>query len=129
MRQTTRRLVWFSLLILLQQVVATPVAIIFRWPYQVNGPGDPNNVASEFVSSGTAISAPVTILAVLVLLTLLVTSPRWWGTLSAALFCLVAVLMVIGSLGEAFAPPTFDVPRTVLVASGVVGGALGAVRG
>jgi hypothetical protein len=34
------------------------------------------------------------------------------------------VLTFIGSLGEAFAPSTPDVPRAVLVTSGVVGGIL-----
>ncbi len=36
----------------------------------------------------------------------------------------MAVFTFIGSLGEAFAPYTPDVPRAVLVTSGVVGGLL-----
>ena len=38
--------------------------------------------------------------------------------------CLLAVLTFVGSLGEAFAPSTPDVPRAVLITSGVVGGLL-----
>jgi uncharacterized membrane protein YgaE (UPF0421/DUF939 family) len=60
----------------------------------------------------------------LVVFVLLAPSRRWWGTLGVAGLCLLAVLTLIGSLGEAFAPATPDVPRTVLVTSGVVGGIL-----
>ena len=127
MRPSTRRLVWFAFIVLLLQVVvAIPVAIIFRWPYQFGGPGDPNSVARDVVFAGTAISAPVIpILVALAALTVLVRSPRWWGTLSAVAFCVVAVLIVIGGLGEAFAPSTPDVPRAVLITSGAVSAALG----
>ena len=35
--------------------------------------------------------------------------------------CLLAVVTFVGSMGEAFAPSTPDVPRAVLVASGILG--------
>jgi len=78
MKTTTKRLVVFAILLLALEVVAIPVAIIFRLAYQFGGRGDPSKVGSDFVFSGTAISAPVVpILLGLVLLILLVRSSRW----------------------------------------------------
>jgi hypothetical protein len=37
---------------------------------------------------------------------------------------LLSVVFIIGSLGEAFAEPTPDVPRAALITSGVVGALL-----
>lgn len=125
MKPTTKRLVAFAILLLALQIVAIPVAIGFKLAYQFGGPGDPNKVASDFFFSGTAITAPVVpILLALVLLIILVRNARWWGTLGAVGFCIVALLMFIGSLGEVLAPDTPDVPRWVLVASGVVNAGL-----
>ncbi len=57
----------------------------------------------------------------LVVFTLLASSRRWWGTLGVVGLCLLAVVTFVGAMGEAFAPATPDVPRAVLVLSGVLG--------
>jgi hypothetical protein len=44
-----------------------------------------------------------------------------WRTVGLVVICLLCVLFVVGSLGELFAEPTVDVPRWVLVASGLGG--------
>lgn len=121
MRPTTRKLISVSILFLVVSIVGAIVSIIARWPAQFGGPGSPNNVASEFVYRGTALAAPLfPIMFLFVVFILLVPSQRWWGTVGVVGLCLLAVLMFIGALGEAFAPPTPDVPKAVLVTSGVV---------
>jgi hypothetical protein len=67
-------------------------------------------VAEEFLSRGTALSPPLSVMVVLVVFALLATSRRWWGALGAGGLCLLAVVTFIGSMGEVFAPSTPDVP-------------------
>jgi hypothetical protein len=47
----------------------------------------------------------------------------WRGAVrtGAGLLSLVAVAMLVGSLGEAFAAATADTPKAVLVSSGAIG--------
>lgn len=122
MRPTTRMVLSISILFLVVSIVGAIISIAAGWPAQFGGPGDPDNVASEFVYRGTALAAPLfPIIVLLVVFNLLVLSQRWWGTVGVVGLCLLAVLMFIGSLGEAFAPHTPAVPRLALVISGVVG--------
>jgi hypothetical protein len=77
------------------------------------------DAGAEALSRGTALSAPLLPLLVLgVSLNLL-----WRGALrtGAALLSLVAVAMLIGSLGEAFAPATADNAEGRLMISGAIG--------
>ena len=83
-------------------------------------------MAGEFVVRGTATAPPVYVMAALAVPALLATGRRWWGTLAVVGLCALAALTFVGSLGEALAPPTSDVPRAVLLASSVVGGLLAA---
>ncbi len=122
MRPATRRLISISTLVLVVSIVGAVISIVAGWPAQFGGPGDPDNVASEFVYRGTALAAPLfPIMVLLVVFILLVPSQRWWGTVGVVGLCLLAVLMFIGSIGEAFAPHTPDVTRATLVISSVVG--------
>ena len=121
MRPTTRRLVSFAVLIFVVWVVGTVVSVVAGWPAQFGGPGNPNNVAGEFLSRGTALSPPLSVMVALVVFVLLARSRRWWGTLGVVGLCLLAVATFVGAMGEAFAPATPDVPRAVLVLSGVLG--------
>lgn len=126
MNQTTRRVRTVATMILAVQAVAIPVGILYRWPYQFGGPGDPDRVASDFLVNGTAVSIPVVpVLILLLLFRFLVRSRNGWGTLAAVGLCILGVLVTIASLGEAFAPHTPDVPRWALVLSGVVNGGSG----
>ena len=126
MRMATRRLVSVAVLTLLVWTFGTVIAVVAGWPAQFGGPGDPGNVAGEFVGRGTAFSPPLLPMIALMVFIVLALSRRWWGAVGALGMCFLAVLTFIGSLGEAFAPSTPDVPRAVLVASGVVGGLLSA---
>ena len=121
MRPTTRRLVSFAVLIFVVWVVGTVVSVVAGWPAQFGGPGNPNNVAGEFLSRGTALSPPLSVMVALVVFVFLARSRRWWGTLGVVGLCLLAVATFVGAMGEALAPATPDVPRAVLVLSGVLG--------
>jgi hypothetical protein len=125
MRPTTRRLVSVAVLIFVVWVVCTLVSILAGWPAQFGGPGNPNNVAGEFLNRGTALAPPLFVMVAFVVFVVLVPNQRWWGVLGVVGLCLLAVLTVVGSLGEALAPSTPDVPRAVLVASGILGVVLG----
>ena len=127
MRPTTRRLVSVATLIFVASAVGAVLALVFGWPTQFDGSGNPEITASEFVTGGTATSIPVVPWAALALFALLARSRRWWGTAAAVGLCLLAVLFFIGGMGEAFAPPTPYVPRAVLIGSGSVYGLLAVV--
>jgi len=104
--------------------LGTLVCVVAGWPAQFGGPGNPDEVAMEFLSRGTALSPPSWLMVALVMFALLARSSRWWGTLGVVGLCPLAVVTFIGSLGEAFAPATPDVPRAVLVSCGVLGAVL-----
>ena len=123
-RPTTRRLTVAAAVALGVWALGAVLAVAARWPAQFGGSGDPDAVAAEFVARGTATAPPLPLLVVVAGLALLARSRRWWGTAAVAGLCVVAVLTLVGSLGEALAPPTPDVPRAVLVASGAVGAAV-----
>ena len=125
MRPTTRRLFSVAVLIFIASVVGLVLALIFQWPTQLGGSGNPNITAGELVAKGTVTSLPIFPWIALTVFALLACSRRWWGTIAVAVLCLLGALFIFGGLGEAFAPSTPYVPRAVLVASGVVYGGLG----
>ncbi|CAA9444672.1 MAG: hypothetical protein AVDCRST_MAG78-2759 [uncultured Rubrobacteraceae bacterium] len=106
-------------------IVGLVLALIFQWPTQFDGSGNPNVTAEEVVTGGTATSIPLVPWIVLIVFTLLARSRRWWGTLAVVVLCLLGAIFILGGLGEAFAPPNPFVPRAVLIAAGVVYGGLG----
>ncbi len=114
-----------AVLIFIASVVGLVLALIFQWPTQLGGSGNPNITAGELVAKGTVISLPLYPWIALTIFALLARSRRWWGTLAVVVLCLLGALFIFGGLGEAFAPSTPYVPRAVLVASGVVFGGLG----
>ena len=120
MRPTIQRLLSISVLIFIVSVVGLVLAIVFQWPTQFDGSGNPNVTAGEVVTGGTATSNTLVTWIALVVFAYLARSRRWWGTLAVAILCFLGVIFIIGGLGEAFAPPTPYVPRAVLVAAGVV---------
>jgi hypothetical protein len=123
---TTRRLFLVAVLINVVSVVGLVLALIFQWPAQLGGgSGNPNITAEELVANGTVTSLPLYPWIALIVFALLARSRRWWGTLAVVVLCLLGALFIFGGLGEAFAPSTPYVPRTVLIAAGVVYGGLG----
>jgi hypothetical protein len=102
-------------------VAAAAVSLVARWPYQFGGHGSRDHMLSDFLQSGTALAPPLVVLIIFGLSALLVRRRDAWGSAGCALVALLAVLMAAGSLGEAFARATPDVPRAVQVCSGAFG--------
>jgi hypothetical protein len=106
-------------------VIGTIVAIAVGWPAQLGGPGDAENVAAEALSRGTALSPPAAPVVVYAIALWLATRRRVAGTVGTVLLMVLSLVFMAGGLGETFAPSTPDVPRAVLVLSGVVATLLG----
>ena len=82
MRARTRRLFSVAVLIFIASVVG--LALIFEWPTQLDGSGNPNITAEELVANGTATSLPLYPWIALTAFALFARSRRWWGTISVA---------------------------------------------
>lgn len=106
-------------------VVGAIVSIAARWPHQFGGQGDRGSMLADFVRSGTALAPPLPFLVLFVLVSVLVRRPDRWGTGARFVLLALSAVMIMASLGEAFAAPTPDVPRAVQVFSGVWGSAAG----
>jgi hypothetical protein len=102
-------------------VAAAAVSVIARWPYQFGGHGSRAHMLSDFLKSGTALAPPLAILILLGVSAVLVRRRDAWGTVGSAVVAALSVLMVAGSLGEAFAKATPDVPQAVQAFSGAFG--------
>jgi hypothetical protein len=120
MRPTTQRLFSVAVLIFAVSVVGLILAVIFKWPTQFDGSGNPNVTAGEAIAGDTVTSLPLFPWIALAVFGLLARSRRWGGTLAVLVLSLLGALFVLGGLGEAFAPSSPYVSRTVLVAAGVV---------
>ena len=120
MRPTTQRLFSVAVLICAVSVLGLIPAVIFQWPTQFDGSGNPNATAGEAVTGGTVTSLPLFPWIALAVFALLVRSRRWWRSLAVLVLCFLGALFVLGGLGEAFARSTLYVPRAVLVTAGVV---------
>jgi hypothetical protein len=66
-------------------------------------------------------SAPVGLLVALVVIGFLATRDGILGQVADWLAFVVAAFLVVGSLGETFAPDPVTTPRGILVVSGIVG--------
>lgn len=102
-------------------LIGAAISVGARWPAQFGGQGDPNSVAIEFVTRGTALAAPLPLVVVFGGLILLARRRDRWERIGIVGIMGLSILFLIGSIGEAFAPPTPDVPRSILMASGVIG--------
>lgn len=114
------RLLITGTLLLALMVIGGAVSIAAGWPAQLGGGGDPNNVAGEALTRGTAFSPPLVPLLVFVVTLAVSLRHGVVGVIATVLLILVSVALIVGGLGEAFAAPTPDVPRLVLVLSGLV---------
>lgn len=120
MRPTGQRLFSVAVLICAVSDLGLILAVVFQWPTQFDGSGNPNVTAGGIVTGGTVTSLPLFPWIALAVFALLVRSRRWWGSLAVLVLCFLGALFVLGGLGEAFAPSTPYVPRAVLVPAGVV---------
>ncbi len=107
-----------ALVNVLWNVVMTFVAIAIDAPSQFGIVGtDP---AKEWVTSGTAISAPPLPLVVLIVGTLLATRRGIVRILGWALVVATAAMYVIGGIGELVGDPTSQTSRGELLFGGIV---------
>jgi hypothetical protein len=120
MRPTGQRLFSVAVLICAVSDLGLILAVVFQWPTQFDGSGNPNVTAGGIVTGDTVTSLPLFPWIALAVFALLVRSRRWWGSLAMLVLCFLGALFVLGGLGEAFAPSTPYVPRAVLVTAGVV---------
>lgn len=120
------RLSVFALVVLLANVFTTALAVAANWPSQFGGVVG-TDAGQEWLSRGTAISAPLAPVVCFVLIAILVRVAGWVGWLGIVLTFLTGVLVLVGGMGELIAEPTDDVPRAVLTAAGVLWGVTAAV--
>jgi hypothetical protein len=116
----------FAVFVVALEAVLTVVGVAAEWPTQFGDPGDPDDVARAWIGRGTAVSAPLGPISVLLAAAILSRRRDRWELVGVGLIAVVALLMCIGALGEAFAEATPDVPRGVLVGSGILGVAIAA---
>ena len=126
MNTASTRISVFALVVLVANVLAAALAVAVNWPSQFGGVVG-TDAGQEWLTRGTAISAPLAPAVCFVLTAILVRLPGWVGWLGIGLTFLTGVLVLVGGLGELVAEPTADVTRPVLVASGVVWGVVAAV--
>ncbi len=120
------RLSVFALVVLIANCLAAALAVAVNWPSQF-GDVVGTDAGQDWLSRGTAISAPLAPATCFVLVAILVRRPTWVGWLGIGLAFLTGILVLVGGMGELVAEPTADVPRAVLVASGVLWGVVAAV--
>ncbi|CAA9329818.1 MAG: hypothetical protein AVDCRST_MAG29-974 [uncultured Nocardioidaceae bacterium] len=111
------RLRKFTLAVLVLNVVAAGIAIVVNLPAQFGGVG--TDASEEFLTRGTAISAPALPVVLMLLVLLLVTRRDRWGWLGIGLALLTAVTVGVGGFGEMAAEPTADTSKAVLTAAGI----------
>ncbi|HJR44637.1 MAG TPA: hypothetical protein VJ927_03445 [Actinomycetota bacterium] len=97
------------------------VSIVAGWPAQFGGSGDPDQVGAEFFTRGTALAPPFVPLLLFAIFIVVARRTDRWGTAAVVGLILLSVVFIVGSLGEAFAAPTPDVPRAALIGSGIAG--------
>ena len=119
------RLSLFALVVLIANVLAATLAVTVNWPSQFGGVVG-TDAGQEWLSRGTAISAPLAPAMCFVLIAILVRFDSWVGWLGIGLAFLTGVLVFVGGMGELIAEPTGDVARAVLIMAGVLWGVIAA---
>ena len=120
------RLSVFALVVLIANVLAATLAVAVNWPSQFGGVVG-TDAGQDWLSRGTAISAPLAPVMCFVLIAILVRFRTWVGWLGIGLAFLTAVLVFVGGMGELIAEPTVDVPRAVLITAGVLWGVIAVI--
>jgi hypothetical protein len=94
--------------------LADVYSISHHLPYAFGGHGNPDRVGQEWTANGTALGPPLMPLVALVLFTPLAMARRWWGGVAELFLILVALAVLVGTLGEptmrtVFEPGSIDV--------------------
>ena len=117
-----RRLATFVAVVLALNVVAAIVAVIVNLPTQFGKTG--TDAGEDVLTSGTAISAPLLPVVLLLAVLLLARRRGAWALAGIAAAYLAAVVVLTGGIGELTAEGTDDTPKAVLVAAGIVWSAI-----
>jgi len=125
-RPANIRLSLFAFVVVVANALATTLAVAVNWPSQFGGVVG-TDAGQDWLSRGTAISAPLAPVLCFVLIAILVRSGSWVGWLGIGLAFLTAVLVFVGGMGELVAEPTSDVGRAVLTMAGVLWSVVAAV--
>ena len=120
------RLSVFAFVVLIANVLAATLAVAVNWPSQFGGVVG-TDAGQDWLSRGTAISAPLAPAVCFVLVAILVRFGNRVGWLGIGLAFLTGILVFVGGMGELIAEPTDDVPRAVLITSGVIWGVIAAI--
>jgi hypothetical protein len=96
-------------------------SLVAGWPHQFGGRGSRVNILADFVTTGTATSPPLAILVIFGFVAFAVHRRDRLGTAALVVLLPLAGLMAVGSMGEALAASTPDVPRLVQFATGGFG--------
>ncbi|WP_377644949.1 hypothetical protein [Oryzobacter terrae] len=107
------------MVVLVANALATTLATAVNWPSQFGGVVG-TDAGQEWLSRGTAISAPLAPVACFVLIAILVRSGSWAGWVGIGLAFLTGGLVLVGGMGELVAAPTGEVGRAVLITAGVL---------
>ena len=124
-RPANIRLSLFALGVLIANVLAATLAVAVNWPSQFGGVVG-TDAGQDWLSRGTAISAPLAPVMCFVLIAILVRFGSWVGWLGIGLALLTGVLVLVGGMGEFIAEPTELAPRAVLTTAGVLWGVIAA---
>jgi hypothetical protein len=111
------RLRRFTLVLLVLNLLATIIAVAVNLPAQFGGVG--TDASEEFLTSGTAISAPLLPVVLMLLVVLLAPRRDRWSWVGVALAYLTAVMVGMGGIGEMTAEPTAETSRAVLTTAGI----------
>ncbi|MBI1880634.1 MAG: hypothetical protein HYR94_20860 [Chloroflexi bacterium] len=127
MTMPSKRLILIAVLNLILQSIGAAIAIAQKLPYEFGGTGDPNNVAQDFVrGGGTALSAPLVPLLVLVVFIVLSLRQDWWGTLAVGGITLLAMLFTVAGWREpillrTLQSSTLGLFEAIIIVLGLVG--------
>ena len=108
-----RSLLAATVLVLAVAAIGTSIAIQQGLPAEFGGRGDPDNVAGEFITRGTAMSPPLTTLLVLVGAVALCLRRDLLAKLGLVGIIVLGVLFTIGGLAEPNDPQGSSVPAAL----------------
>ena len=117
MKSPSQRLYLFAIALFALNVAATGLAIAVNWPAQFGGVG--TDAGDEFLTRGTAISAPLFPMVLLMAVIVFARRAGRLGWIAIVGAYLTVVVVFIGGMGELVAEPTEDTPKAVLVAAGI----------
>ncbi len=111
------RLRLFAAALIVLNGAATLVAVVLNLPSQFGQVG--TDATAEFLNVGTAISAPLAPVVLLLLVISFAGCRGAAGLLGVVAAYLTALAVAVGGAGEILAEPTVDTPRAVLVGAGL----------